>query len=49
MLALGQPDEAIARYRTALAIAPDNAEVHFNCGTALSQLQCWNELLVRAV
>ena len=36
--ALGRPEEAIRAFTHALAVAPDDAEAHLNCGNAYAEL-----------
>ncbi len=45
LLALGQLDAAIDRYRRALLIRPDNARVHLNLGIALIRVDRMDEAI----
>ncbi len=43
--ALGEWQAALAAYRRAIALKPDYAEAHANCGNVLAQLERWQEAL----
>ena len=45
LAALGRHGDAIESYRKALAIRPDFADPHCNLGSALTQLQRYDEAL----